>query len=42
MHGNETNFERNSSLEYYNITYMQKTKHASIAFREHEFRLNKC
>ena len=37
MHGNKTKYERNSFLEYYNITFFRKTTHASIAFREHEF-----
>ena len=29
MHVNETKFERNSSLEYYHMTCIAKTKHTS-------------
>ena len=29
MHVNRTKFERNSSVEYYHMTFIGKTKHAS-------------
>ena len=29
MHVNKTKFELNSSLEYYHMTYIEKTKHTS-------------